>query len=147
MFMGNLRPVSTSNLANIYICWTFTLVTSKLDDVKSPKWTQHQGPDFPFLFRDNWDFGFTTRHQQGEFWGLVLELKLCHDRFDTYFRMSVTQFELLLTELGTEKSFQRAACFWGKTVLFHYSQIPVCLVQVCVFELRADFQTGNTRPH
>lgn len=31
--------------------------------------------------------------QQGEYRGLILELKLCHGRFHTYYRMSVGQFE------------------------------------------------------
>lgn len=78
------------------------------------KISQHQGPgvpeqerEGPFLFRDS------SHHKTpaGRILRLILELKLCHDRFHTYFRMSVTQFELLLTALGTEKSFQRAACF------------------------------------
>ncbi|KAL2099475.1 hypothetical protein ACEWY4_003869 [Coilia grayii] len=40
------------------------------------------------------------RRQQGEFHQLIQELKLYHDRFRQYFRMSVAEFEALLAVLG-----------------------------------------------
>lgn len=42
----------------------------------------------------------TSSEQQGEFPGLIQELKLYHESFHTYFRMSVRQFKFLLAELG-----------------------------------------------
>ena len=42
------------------------------------------------------------REQHGEFHQLIQELKLYHDRFRQYFRMSLAEFEALLAILGPD---------------------------------------------
>ncbi len=42
----------------------------------------------------------TRREEHGEFYRLVQELKMYHERFRGYFRMSVSEFENLLQQLA-----------------------------------------------
>lgn len=47
------------------------------------------------------------REQQGQFHGLMQQLKLQHGHFCTYFRMSVAHFEFELAEMGPDLRRQR----------------------------------------
>lgn len=76
---------------------------------------------------------------KGEVHSLIQELKLYHDRFHTYFRMSVRQCELLLAESGPHLRRQRNHC---RDPIDPKQHLAVCLC-ILLFPFHCIFSTGG----